>query len=132
MLLKQLQIIDGGTKATILLPYDYQNLMGVFAKTKQRITFAVAIMYDEDQNISETMKELLTSQGFTIHEKPLLLVSGKLTFEDVVLQRPEKFVRWRYDISIQDKQSAILLTLTESGREGHISKEKRVLAPFVR
>jgi len=123
-LLKQLQIIDVGTKKSIELPYYYQNLISSYAKTKQRITFAVTISNDEDQNITETMKKLLTSQGFILNEKPLLRVIGKLGFEDVVLERPEKFVRWRYAISILDNQNATLLTLTESGREGHISKEE--------
>jgi hypothetical protein len=120
-MMKQLIIIDPAGDS-VHLGYSYDNLLKQYVEAKKSVGFSIQIENDENKTLSATIEELLTSAGFSINASPCLRVSGELGFEDIDLQRSEKFIRWSYKLYIHDHKDNTVITLSDAGREGHITK----------
>jgi hypothetical protein len=76
----------------------------------------------------KVLREALTSMGFRQRRRnPVLQIAGTVSFEETDIRRgPLVFMRYRTDIDIQDSNGNVLLSFSNTSREGHISfKEAR-------
>ena len=91
----------------------------------------IEIKNDKDEEIESIFSELLTDLGFVISEKPLLKIVGKIRFEKTDLKRDIEFIRYEFQLQILNNQDKIIIAISQSGREGHIS-EKEAKARIIR
>ncbi len=121
-LVSQLQIISPDFWNNSKLGYDPNELEEKAANSTKLICFAGNIENDEDGKVKNILQEFLSNKGFVIRENPLLTLDGSVNFEDLDLPRAEKFVRWHLDLNLNDSAGNTLVSLSEDGREGHLSK----------
>ena len=120
----QLVIILPGENAKLALGYDDKALMSAWAAMTKKVVFKVAIEGEAGGKVAKFIKKSLSAQGFVVGKDPVFSWKGESSIEDVVLQSSQKFVRWTYMIELSDRTGETLLTLTENGREGHVTQEE--------
>jgi hypothetical protein len=121
-LISQLAIISPDTKAGLELGYDPAQLKQRLAELAKDIVFMLDIEGDVDGKVTAIIREILTNNGFTISPSEGIALSVKLTFEDVELNQPQKFVRYTLAMNMYDPDGKIILTLTDNSREGHLNQ----------
>ena len=125
----QLAIILPGENGKLSLDYDNDTLMSDWAAMAKKMVFSVSVEGDAGVKAAGFIKKSLSAQGFVVGHDPVLSLKGEASTEDVVLDSPQKFVRWTYMIELLDDAGATLATFTENGREGHVTeKEARARA----
>jgi len=120
-LLEQLNIISPDAKDFLQLGYDFQNLKNHTAEAAKKITFFIKIENDENNKIGSIVESLLNDFGFNLAENGLLRVSGNVLFENTDLKRDDnfKFVRYNFQIKVEDNNGNTIVSLFEKGKEGH-------------
>ncbi len=120
-LLDQLLIISPDTYEFLELDYVHEEILKQLAAKTSNIGFDVDISNDEENKISILVTSLLTDLGFVLSEKPQLLVTGSVSFEETDLGRKDNFIFTRYDLQLilSDNESITIAALSENGREGH-------------
>ncbi len=113
------------------LDYNFQKILEQTRNIAQKIGFEIKIKNDKDEEIESIFSELLTDLGFVISEKPLLKIVGKIRFEKTDLKRDIEFIRYEFQLQILNNQDKIIIAISQSGREGHIS-EKEAKARIIR
>ena len=121
VLLEQLGIIFPTSKEMLEINYNYNDLMKKAAEVARQISFKIDIKNDTENKISILVEELLTDLGFVLSEENLLNVNGEVLFEETDLQRENKFIRYELKLKIIDPENITIVTLSEKGREGHVS-----------
>ncbi len=121
---KQLVIILPGAQNEMKLQYDHNELMKQLSEAMKKIIFSVALTNDAGGKVATMVKELISTQGFVVSDKSVLAIVGDVHFEQIDLQRPEKYVRWNYQLSVNDVKGNTVVTLSENGREGHLTYEE--------
>ena len=124
VLLEQLGIIFPTSKEMLEIEYNYNDLMKKTAEVAKQISFKIDIKNDTENKISILVEELLTDLGFVLSDENLLNVEGEVSFEETELQREGEFVRYELKLKIIDSDNITIVTLSEKGREGHVSKSE--------
>ncbi|MBI9020867.1 MAG: LPP20 family lipoprotein [Verrucomicrobia bacterium] len=119
----QLDIIDPSARDFLSLTYDPQTLYTETAAAAHNVTFSVEGV---DEAMRGALAEVLTGMGFSEkNEYPAFNFSGTAEFEDADLKRgPLKFVRYRFALEMRTRDGKLVLALSGSHREGHISFEE--------
>lgn len=118
-LLAQLDIITPGYRPA--LPYALPTLTSETAAAAQKITFSV-MLPDE---AGGALREALTNMRFVESSPAILNFSGSATVEKTDLRRdPLVFVRFRYQIEARTSNGDLILSISDSHREGHINFEQ--------
>ena len=123
---KQLLIIIPGETVKNALGYDDQKVGQMLTEARKDIPFTIEIKNDSLGKATAIVKEMLSEMGFVAAEKGVLTISGDISFEKIDLQRPEQFVRWSYNLSVIDRSGASIVSLSENGREGHVTYSEAV------
>jgi hypothetical protein len=122
LLLDQLRIIHPQVHAGLTLPYDPQTLYTETAAALRAVTFAV----DLSGAAGAVLRVALTSMGFTENARsPDLRFSGTSSFKKADIRRGELvFVRYSVAVEMRDRSGELLLSFSDTAREGHISEEE--------
>lgn len=92
-----------------------------------QISFSVNIASDQDNIITNTVKEIINEMNFNIiKENAALQVKGSFSYQDVDLGRNEEFVRFEFILNINDNNNNSVLSINEKGRSGGISKSEAI------
>jgi len=123
MLLQQLTIISPASKDILDIGYNAQDLQTKYQKVAQQIKFQVNISNDPEDKVTILIKEILTDMGFAVGQPPILKAIGNLAIEPTDLKRRNLlFVRYELQLEIIDNASQTLVTISDKGREGHVSQ----------
>lgn len=119
-LMKQLEIIHSASAEFIELDYDYNEITRLASQLAHNITFAIDVKNDAENKLGIMLEEMFTEMGFTMGEKPDLMVNGNIDFENADLNRDDfKFIRYDVQLKISDRSGVIVAALNEKGKEGH-------------
>ncbi len=122
----QLLIIIPGRVHQSATGYDDAKIQRLLGDARKNMPFSVSIRNDDDGKAAAILKEMLSEMGFVSAEKGILAISGEISFEKIDLQRKEQFVRWNYNLSVVNSSGTSLCSLSESGREGHVTYSEAV------
>lgn len=123
-MLAQLDIINPGAQNRFSLGYDPQTLYAETAAAAQKITFSVELSGDA----GNALREALTGMGFSEGNPAVLTFSGNVDIQPTDLHRDTLvFVRCRYQIEARDRKQNLILSVSDSRREGHINFEQATL-----
>ena len=120
----QLVIILPGENEKLALGYDDNALMTAWAAMTKKVVFSVAVGGEAGGKVADFIKKSLSAQGFVVGGDPVFSLKGESSIENVYLQSPQKFVRWTYTLQLSGEAGETLATLTENGREGHVTQEE--------
>ncbi|MFA6542673.1 MAG: LPP20 family lipoprotein [Bacteroidota bacterium] len=123
---KQLLIIMPGQTVQPAPGYDDVTIRSLLNGARKNIPFSISIANDPDGKAVSILKEMLTEMGFVVAERGVLRISGDISFEKIDLKRPEQFVRWNYNLSVRTSSNVSIVSLSENGREGHVTYEEAV------
>lgn len=123
---QQLMIIMPGMTVPPKSGYDAVAVNQMIADAVKQLPFSVAITGDSDNRVKAIIKEMLSENGFIVAEKGIMKISGEVSFQEIDLKRPEKYVRWSYKLSVLDPSDATIVSLTDNGREGHMTFDEAV------
>jgi len=119
-LLAQLDIIAPGSRDRTALPYDPQTLYSETAAAAQKVTFSVSLSGEA----GDALREALSGMGFSEGSPAVLLFSGRASIDKTDLRRdPLVFVRTLYQIEARDRTGNLVLSISDTSREGHINAE---------
>ncbi len=119
-LISQLKIISpdfGNLKPN----YNFDEINKSTIDAAKKISFSVSIENDSDEKIEYLIKDLINDKNFIINSNPLLIISGKVDYEKLDLQRNEKFVNWTLFLNVLNNNNETVLTCSFKGREGSVS-----------
>ncbi len=123
---QQLAIVMPGTELQQDSTCSVDKIAEICSESKKAIPFAVSITGSDADKVTSAISETLSQLGFPISAEGVLTVGGKETIEQIDLNRPEKFVRWSYEISVCDTSGTAIISLSQNGREGHITYEEAI------
>ncbi|MBC8385103.1 MAG: LPP20 family lipoprotein [Candidatus Cloacimonetes bacterium] len=121
ILLDQLSIISPDTKEFLELHYDYNNIVKETAELAKQVGFSVTIRNDPDNKIGIAVESMLTDLGFVISNNGVLNIKSDVMFENTDLKRDDdfKFVRYNFNLNIENRAGDTIVSLAEKGKEGH-------------
>jgi len=123
-LLQQLEIISLDTKQSLDLGYKPDELKLAVANQAKAMSFRISVKGDMEDKVRTVISEVLTSQGYTVADEAANLVDAAISFEDVDLQQSTKFVRYNLLLNVLAPDGVTLLSIADSGREGHLNKDE--------
>lgn len=123
---QQLVIIMPGSAYAPASGYDAVKVQQMVNEARKGLPFSIAISGDKEGKTAAIIKEMLSEMGFVTAERGAITISGDVSFQEIDLKRPEKYVRWSYKFSVVDPSGAAIVSLNENGREGHMTYEEAV------
>jgi hypothetical protein len=123
---QQLVIIMPGQTYNSATGYDNVKIQNLLSEAKKKMPFSIAIQNDTDGSAKAIVKEMLSESGFVSADKGILSIRGDISFEKVDLKREQVFVRWSYNLSVVDASGSSIVSLSENGREGHVTYTEAV------
>jgi|GEM_PF-417744 len=121
-MLEQLGIISPSTRSGIQLGYDPEVLRLQRADAAKKLIFAVDVNGDPDNKIKPVIEQTISQMGFSLRGENPNKIDAVVSFEDVVLDQPQKFTRYSLALNVLDHNGKKVLTIADSGREGHINQ----------
>ncbi len=121
ILLDQLNIISPDTKEFLELKYNYHDIIKEAAELAKQVGFSINIQNDTNDKIGIAVESMLTDLGFAISENGVLDIESDVLFENTDLKRDDgfKFVRYNFNLKINDTAGNTIVSLFEKGKEGH-------------
>ncbi len=121
ILIDQLSIISPDSKEFLNLNYNMNSINQRVGELARDITFEIEIENDDNNQISILISDMLNDLGFMITTHGMLLIDGKIDFEETDLGRADGVVFVRYDLQLRviDDYGNIIISMNERGREGH-------------
>ncbi len=123
---QQLSIIKPGASVSSPEGMDHQKIQSMLAVAVKKLPFSIAISGDIDGRVTALLKEILNDLGFIVAENGSMSITGGVEFKEIDLKRPEKYIRWSYALSVIDASGASIISLSDNGREGHITQKEAV------
>ncbi len=122
ILLDQLGIISPNSKASLVLGYNYNELNKEAVESAKLISFNVDIKNDVENKVTILVEELMTDLGFILADDAILHAVGTVAFEETDIKRDNLvFVRYDLQLKINDNSGTTFVTISDNGREGHVS-----------
>ena len=119
-MLEQLTVIAGGESPPFTPWISPDEVVRRTAEAAAAVRCAVAV--EGEPRIAAILQETLTGLGFTIGAPAVLKVGAKVVIEPTDLGRTDAvFVRYDAALRVTDAGGSEILTVTEKGREGHVS-----------
>ncbi len=114
-LIKQLSIISPNTVSF----EDELDKYNLIKREKGKLANSIIFSFDNNNNeITNTLIELLTSEGFKIGNNGDYKIYSTINYEKVDLGRSEVFYTWESDIKLKDIKGDTIFSYRQSGREG--------------
>lgn len=127
VLLNQLAIISPMEYEMIGIKDRLPEITSKMRDIASQISFSIKIENDQDNIISNAIKEIISEMNFNIVEQNAIIkIEGSLAYQDVDLNRTGEFVRHEFTLNVSDENDKTLLSLNEKGRTGGISKSEAI------
>ncbi len=123
---QQLEIIMPGAPIPSDTASSLERIAGLCADAQKRIPFAMNISGKQKDDVTGFFSDMLSGLGFPVAERGLLTIKGNESVEPIDLKSDQKFVRWSYEVSVFDPSGTAIISLSENGREAHITYEEAV------
>jgi hypothetical protein len=123
---KQLLIILPGETIPAPGGYDDQKVMQLLTEARKDVPFGIAVQNDSIGSAAAMIRETISEMGFPTAEKGALTIRGTVAYRSLDLASPQSFVRWNYDLSVVDRSGTAVISLSENGREGHVTPAEAV------
>lgn len=124
-LLSQLAIISPDTKELIQLGYNPDELKLNLGSWAKAVNFHIEVLGEGDEEsfkkIHSMIAEVVTGNGWTVSDVNAALLEANVILEEVELNQPQKFCRYSISINIYNLGGNLMLSLSDSKREGHIN-----------
>lgn len=123
---QQLVIIMPGSAYVPASGYDAVKVQQMLNNARKNLPFSISLAGDNNGRVVAIVKEMLSEMGFVTAAKGAITISGDVSFQEIDLKRPEKYVRWSYKFSVVDPSGVSIVSLNENGREGHVTYDEAV------
>lgn len=123
-LIEQLKVISLSDASDLVLPYDREILRKQIQTAGQKITFRIVMNGDEIEKIKPQIETAITSLGFAVSEIGVNRVLCNTTFEDLLMDSQQKYVRYQCTIAVSDESEQQIVTMSEIGREAHFTYDE--------
>ena len=122
-LLNQFSIISPMESQMVGIPDRFAKVQSDLREKASQISFSISIDNDENNVISNSVKEIISDLNFNIVDSGAMLqIDGAINFSAVNLKRKEEFLRYEFLIDISDNAGNLVVSLNEKGRTGGINK----------
>ncbi len=125
---QQLQIIMPGMAVQSDTTYSLERITELCSDAQKAVPFVINISGDQRNDVTGFVSDMLSGLGFSVSEKRgVLTITGTESVEPINLQNDQmKFVRWSYQFSIIDASGIAVISLSENGREAHVTQSEAV------
>ncbi len=131
ILLQQLKVIHPPSMASAAPDYSEDTIRKALADAARQIRVDIDIDGDNDRRIGSCIEELITHYGFIVGRPSTLNIAGRVEVRDTGRRTANLvFVRYELNVQIKDASNDILVSLSEKGREGHISMDEARIRAF--
>jgi len=124
ILLAQLTIISPSFIDMLELNYNHNEIMKDTNSAASAISCNININNDEDNKVTILIEELINDLGFVLSKEKILSINGDILLEKTDLKRELEFIRYELQINITDNHDNIIVSMSEKGREGHVSAQE--------
>ena len=121
ILLAQLTIIFPSAIDMLEINYNHNKIVKDAKAAAAAISCNIDIQNDEDNKITILLEELVNDLGFVLAADNVLSIDGEILLEKTYLKRDLEFVRFELQINVSDNSGNVVVSMSEKGREGHIS-----------
>ena len=121
LLLAQLAIIFSSAIDMLEINYNHNKIIKDANEAAAGISCNIRIQNDEENKITILLEELVNDLGFVLSDYNVLTIDGNILLEKTDLKRDLEFVRFELQINITDNKGNVIVSMSEKGREGHIS-----------
>lgn len=127
-LLRQLKIIHPRSVPDSTPSYTESKIRREFVEAAKQIRVQISIDGDDNRRMASVLEELVTRYGFVVGTPAVLEFDGRVAVNDTGQRTTDLvFVRFELVLHIKDTTGTMLVSVTEKGREGHVSlSEARV------
>jgi len=123
---KQLEIIMPGLSFQDTVN-SLERITEMCAGAQKEIPFAINISGTQKDDVTGFVSDMLSGLGFPVAAKGVLRIVGNESVEPIDLKNDQmKFVRWSYRVSVFDASGIAIISLSENGREAHLTREEAV------
>ena len=120
-LLVQLTIIFPSALDMLDINYNHDQIVKDTNIAAANISCKIAIKNDEEKKITIMLEELINDLGFVLSDDNVLTINGDILLEKTDLKRDLEFVRYELQINVTDNKNKVIVSMSEKGREGHVS-----------
>ncbi|MCF7858216.1 MAG: LPP20 family lipoprotein [Candidatus Cloacimonetes bacterium] len=121
VLLAQLSIIFPSAIDMLEISYQHEKIVKLAKEAATAVTCGININNDKDNKITIMLEEMVNDLGFILSKDNVLRINGNILLEKTDLKRNLEFVRYELQISVKDDKDDTIVSMTEKGREGHVS-----------
>ncbi len=127
ILLDQLAIISPMDYEIVGVENRYPKINSLQRDIASKISFSIKVDNDDQGIIANSIKEIINEMNFSIVESDgLLNIISNYQFQEVQLDRKEEFIKFEYDLSINDFNKRTVVSLNEKSRSGGINKDEAI------
>jgi len=121
MLLAQLTIIFPSAIDMLEINYNHDQIVKDAKAAAANVSCKIEIQNDEEKKISIMLEELINDLGFVLSKENVLKIDGNILLEKTDLKRDLEFIRYELQVSVTDNKDDVIVSMSEKGREGHVS-----------
>ncbi len=120
-LLAQLTIIFPSAIDMLEINYSHDKIVKDAKAAAAAVSCKIEIQNDEENKITILLEELINELGFVLSKENVLLIDGNILLEKTDLKRDLEFIRYELQINVTDNNDNVIVSMSEKGREGHVS-----------
>nr|MDA3812713.1 hypothetical protein [Candidatus Cloacimonadota bacterium] len=124
LLLTQLSIIFPSAIDMLEINYNHDQIVKNSNAAAANVSCKIAIQNDEEKKITIMLEELINDLGFVLSEDNVLRIDGNILLEKTDLRRDLEFIRFELQINVTDNKNNVIVSMSEKGREGHVSAQE--------
>ncbi len=139
VLLRQLQVIHSPSVPGATPGYTENKIRKALADTAKQIRVEIKVDGDDAHRMNTILEELVTRYGFVVGTPAVLKITGSINMTDTGQRTSDLvFIRYALALQVKDAEGTILASITEKGREAHVSPAEarirsfRTLEDFIR
>jgi len=121
LLLAQLTIIFPSAIDMLGINYNHDKIIKDTKAAAANVSCKITIQNDEENKITIMLEELVNDLGFVLSKENVLLIDGNILLEKTDLKRDLEFIRYELQINVTDNKDNVIVSMSEKGREGHVS-----------
>ena len=121
LLLSQLIIIFPSAIDMLEINYNHDKIVKDTNAAAANVSCKITIQNDEENKIAIMLEELINDLGFVLSKESVLRIDGNIILEKTDLKRDLEFIRYELQINVIDNKDSVIVSMSEKGREGHVS-----------
>ncbi len=122
VLLEQLSIISIDDYELIRIRDKTAEVEAILGQVASEISFSISFADDENGFFENTVSQVINDLNFNVvQEGSMIEIIGNVDYQQVKLDRSEKFYKYDFILKLQDNQGNVVASLNKKGRAGSIS-----------